>query len=53
MNKVESTHGIKIANAVLKIKYSGLHISVKKLTDSFRLMRPYFLPKQQRVILDA
>lgn len=41
MNKAESTHGIEIANAVLKIKYSDSFIC-QKINRSFQADAPVF-----------
>ena len=54
MNKVESTHGIKIAKALGYVTENQIFIIyLSRINVSFRLMRPYFLPKQKKVILDA
>ena len=44
MNKAESTHGIEIANAVLKIKYSGSYI-YQKINRFFQADAPVFSPQ--------
>ena len=44
MNKAESTHSIEIANAVLKIKYSGSYIC-QKINRSFQADAPVFSPQ--------
>ena len=54
MNKVEITHGTRIAKALGYGTDNQIFIIyLSKINCSFRLMRPYFLPKQQKVILDA
>ena len=44
MNKAESTHGIKIANAELTIKYSGSNIC-QKIIRFFQTDAPVFSPQ--------